>query len=204
MAFASLWLASANCSTRWIDAVRAELGLRILQEAAWRAYANVLRPGIPLSWQHPRPLPYRRSAESLQDSRLVERRGSTFHRNPSRILAPQGLAPLPGSNMGTLTPAFRIAETLKAPEYGAFRFSDGGSAEIRTLGRVSPSAVFKTAAFNHSATLPDKAGAIVPDRNTLSNTDTRHPTCLCYDPGQIVSGLNSSKECRHARTRIRA
>jgi hypothetical protein len=31
----------------------------------------------------------------------------------------------------------------------------GGSGEIRTHERLTPSAVFKTAAFNHSATLPD-------------------------------------------------
>ena len=30
----------------------------------------------------------------------------------------------------------------------------GGSGEIRTHGRVTPTAVFKTAALNHSATLP--------------------------------------------------
>ena len=30
----------------------------------------------------------------------------------------------------------------------------GGSGEIRTHERLTPSAVFKTAAFNHSATLP--------------------------------------------------
>jgi hypothetical protein len=35
---------------------------------------------------------------------------------------------------------------------GAF----GGSGEIRTHERVPPSAVFKTAAFNHSATLPEE------------------------------------------------
>lgn len=32
--------------------------------------------------------------------------------------------------------------------------NSGGSGEIRTHERVPPSAVFKTAAFNHSATLP--------------------------------------------------
>ena len=32
--------------------------------------------------------------------------------------------------------------------------SIGGSGEIRTHERLTPSAVFKTAAFNHSATLP--------------------------------------------------
>ena len=31
----------------------------------------------------------------------------------------------------------------------------GGSGEIRTHGWLSPSPVFKTGAFNHSATLPD-------------------------------------------------
>ena len=30
----------------------------------------------------------------------------------------------------------------------------GGRGEIRTHGQLSPSAVFKTAALNHSATLP--------------------------------------------------
>jgi hypothetical protein len=36
---------------------------------------------------------------------------------------------------------------------GLIQFS-GGSGEIRTHERLTPSAVFKTAAFNHSATLP--------------------------------------------------
>ena len=35
---------------------------------------------------------------------------------------------------------------------------NGGSGEIRTHGRVSPSLVFKTSALNHSATLPDRVG----------------------------------------------
>ena len=34
----------------------------------------------------------------------------------------------------------------------------GGSGEIRTHGRVSPSLVFKTSALNHSATLPNRVG----------------------------------------------
>ena len=33
----------------------------------------------------------------------------------------------------------------------------GGSGEIRTHGRLAPSTVFKTVAFNHSATLPERA-----------------------------------------------
>ena len=35
-----------------------------------------------------------------------------------------------------------------------FSIHAGGSGEIRTHGRVSPSPVFKTGAFNRSATLP--------------------------------------------------
>ena len=34
---------------------------------------------------------------------------------------------------------------------------NGGGAGIRTLGRLSPSSVFKTGAFNHSATPPTDA-----------------------------------------------
>ena len=36
----------------------------------------------------------------------------------------------------------------------SLRYGIGGSGEIRTHGGVTPSAVFKTAALNHSATLP--------------------------------------------------
>ena len=43
----------------------------------------------------------------------------------------------------------RIGEK-KAPVIGAI----GGSGEIRTHGRLTPSPVFKTGALNHSATLP--------------------------------------------------
>lgn len=39
--------------------------------------------------------------------------------------------------------------------YHKSRESFGGSERIRTSGTVSGTAVFKTAAFNHSATLPD-------------------------------------------------
>ena len=38
--------------------------------------------------------------------------------------------------------------------YLFFRCINGGSGEIRTHGRVSPSLVFKTSALNRSATLP--------------------------------------------------
>ena len=37
------------------------------------------------------------------------------------------------------------------------RTLNGGGAGIRTLGRLSPSSVFKTGAFNHSATPPTGA-----------------------------------------------
>ena len=49
-----------------------------------------------------------------------------------------------------------------APRATVFLFP-GGSGEIRTHERLSPSAVFKTAAFNHSATLPDPR--IIPKLN---------------------------------------
>jgi hypothetical protein len=44
---------------------------------------------------------------------------------------------------------------MKKPQLVGLLFNIlGGSGEIRTHERVPPSAVFKTAAFNHSATLP--------------------------------------------------
>ncbi len=79
-------------------------------------------------------------------------------------------------------------DTKKAPEYGAFSTRYGGGGEIRTHGRVSPSTVFKTVAFNRSATPPQRAGAIVPERNTLSNTLVKTKQKLCYDPGQFTLG----------------
>src|SRR5690606_18161174 len=82
----------------------------------------------------------------------------------------------------------RHPETPKAPEYGAFDWRYGGGGEIRTHGRVSPSTVFKTVAFNRSATPPQRAGAIVPERNTLSNSVVRPQQKLCYDPTHPFSG----------------
>jgi hypothetical protein len=45
----------------------------------------------------------------------------------------------------------------KAPEKALADMEIGGSGEIRTHGGHKPSAVFKTAALNHSATLPNWA-----------------------------------------------
>jgi hypothetical protein len=42
----------------------------------------------------------------------------------------------------------------KSITYVGLIHKSGGSGEIRTHERLTPSAVFKTAAFNHSATLP--------------------------------------------------
>ena len=42
----------------------------------------------------------------------------------------------------------------KAIKNNGLFLNSGGSGEIRTHERLTPSAVFKTAAFNHSATLP--------------------------------------------------
>ncbi len=46
-----------------------------------------------------------------------------------------------------------LYELQKAHEYMFY----GGGGEIRTHGRVAPTAVFKTAALNHSATPPFSA-----------------------------------------------
>jgi hypothetical protein len=43
----------------------------------------------------------------------------------------------------------------------------GGSGEIRTHEQCNPSLVFKTSAFNHSATLPD--GSIIHKGQWLTN-----------------------------------
>ena len=69
--------------------------------------------------------------------------------------------------LGEVRPALRISHAWRAgallasarkqksrPKAADFLFP-GGSGEIRTHERLTPSAVFKTAAFNHSATLPD-------------------------------------------------
>ena len=46
-------------------------------------------------------------------------------------------------------------EKIKNTLYECF-FKIGGKAEIRTLGGVAPSTVFKTAALNRSATFPSR------------------------------------------------
>jgi hypothetical protein len=46
--------------------------------------------------------------------------------------------------------------------YVVSRNINGGSGEIRTHGRVSPSLVFKTSALNRSATLPSNGQKIIP------------------------------------------
>lgn len=67
----------------------------------------------------------------------------------------------------------QIAPCGSAPIKKPFQNSilDGGSGEIRTHGRVSPSTVFKTVAFNRSATLPAIAGGNL--------TRTQHAVKLC-------------------------
>lgn len=51
-------------------------------------------------------------------------------------------------------------ETKKPSKINGLIMKIGGSGEIRTHERFHPSAVFKTAAFNHSATLPRRTGII--------------------------------------------
>jgi hypothetical protein len=48
----------------------------------------------------------------------------------------------------------RLQKTKKPSKIDGLFLNSGGSGEIRTHERLTPSAVFKTAAFNHSATLP--------------------------------------------------
>ena len=42
---------------------------------------------------------------------------------------------------------------------GNIKATDGGGGEIRTHGRVAPTTIFKTVAFNHSATPPVRDGS---------------------------------------------
>ncbi len=71
----------------------------------------------------------------------------------------------------------------------------GGSGEIRTHGRVAPTAVFKTAALNRSATLPfsllldDKmtrvsfrSGNDGLGRMNKGHTNHKNLQQVCYDP----------------------
>ena len=59
--------------------------------------------------------------------------------------------------MRTASLQSKIKKPLKSRAYS----STGGSGEIRTHERVAPSAVFKTAAFNRSATLPECAALYI-------------------------------------------
>ena len=47
-----------------------------------------------------------------------------------------------------------VFQTKKVPTFRALYTTIGGEAEIRTLGGIAPTTVFKTAALNHSATSP--------------------------------------------------
>ena len=53
----------------------------------------------------------------------------------------------------TLPPEF-VLQTKKVPVFRAPFTTIGGEAEIRTLGGIAPTTVFKTAALNHSAISP--------------------------------------------------
>jgi hypothetical protein len=47
-----------------------------------------------------------------------------------------------------------VTDTLAESIYQYFMNKNGGEREIRTPGRIAPSLVFETSAFNHSATSP--------------------------------------------------
>ena len=57
------------------------------------------------------------------------------------------------TNLKTWSGCDTIAVFLKANSY-INKESDGGGGEIRTHGRVAPTTIFKTVAFNRSATPP--------------------------------------------------
>ena len=68
--------------------------------------------------------------------------------------------------------------------FSALTRLSGGRGGIRTHGRLSPTAVFKTAALNHSATLP----AVRPERRALRCTLTRcawlFQACIASDTAE--------------------
>ena len=64
---------------------------------------------------------------------------------------------LPFAGSRTLPPEFELCSTQRVQKKRPFQgvsFLNGGEAEIRTLGGVAPTTVFKTAALNRSATSP--------------------------------------------------
>jgi hypothetical protein len=75
----------------------------------------------------------------------------------------------------------------------------GGEGGIRTPGRVSPSAVFKTAAFSHSATSP-RGGVLFITRHVKVKAKTR-PLCGS-PPCSRASGMNGLQWI-HLRAEIR-
>jgi hypothetical protein len=58
------------------------------------------------------------------------------------------------ASSGNAEEELAMTETKKPAKCGFFSMPNGGSGEIRTHGGLTSSAVFKTAAFNRSATLP--------------------------------------------------
>ncbi len=68
----------------------------------------------------------------------------------------------------------------------------GGGGEIRTLGGLSPSLVFKTSAFNRSATPPRDLHSTLPDY--LGNADrSSGANCRTAESGSYSDSLSGTK-----------
>lgn len=93
----------------------------------------------------------------------------------------------------------------KAPQHGAFSDMYGGSAEIRTLGRL-PVGGFQDRCLKPLGHTSEKKprrparAAIVPDRNTLSNTAGSSATGFCYDPAISNAFLDRRASCKNVTT----
>lgn len=86
-----------------------------------------------------------------------------------------------------------LASTTGAGTAFALMFQSGGSGGIRTHDTVARMPVFKTGAFNHSATLPCRPGALRPVPGLPPSS--RHPlplagmpATLCQQPPVATSG----------------
>ena len=77
--------------------------------------------------------------------------------NRGKRASPRLATVVANARITSVLPAYQVITPRqgekKARQWHAFE-SSGGSGEIRTHGRLAPSAVFKTAGLNHSPTLP--------------------------------------------------
>ena len=130
---------------------------------------------------HPWPSPY-------GQLRCAHLSGPRLHAGARRRAAvPRETPPRPAdvSNPVRSSTNFSPPDTQKPPFGGPC--VSGGSGEIRTHGGRKPTAVFKTAALNHSATLPYSLGSIRPVIPAQAGIQ-----CLCC--AAQVAGFPRSRE----------